>query len=73
MAWPRIVLGDWLMKVGADLSECIALQRDLLRMDPCNMRAMENLQRLLAKQHGDTQPSPLGFTCTFGTWQPVAQ
>jgi predicted Zn-dependent protease len=62
MAWPRIVLGDWLMRSDADLSACIAAQRDVLRLDPGNYAATQHLERLLALQGGSPAPQSPWFS-----------
>lgn len=57
MVWPRIVLGDLLMRSGAPLSECVAAQRDILRMDPGNFAAKSHLERMLREQSGQSAPA----------------
>ncbi len=64
LVWPRFVLGDWLMKSGADLAACIAAQRDILRLAPGYAPTVENLERLLRQQRGEREPNPLWFTVT---------
>ena len=55
MLWPRLVLSDCLLKIG-DQQGFLAVQRDILRLDPGNMFAMENLRRM--EHAAATQLSP---------------
>lgn len=48
MIWPRIVLGEWYARSGADRETCVAAQRDILRLDPSNPEAQASLRRLEA-------------------------
>lgn len=59
MVWPRIVLGDWLMKSGADSSTCIAAQREILRLDQGNVAAQQHLTRMLSDQRNQMNAVPL--------------
>lgn len=65
MLWPRIVLSEWLLKNGDDRDGFIAVQRDILRLDPGNAFAQANLQRLAkGLVPGLALESPLGWTIT---------
>lgn len=58
MIWPRIVLGECLMKCGAPVADCIAAQRDILRMQPQNLQAASHLETLQRQQRGESPPPP---------------
>jgi tetratricopeptide (TPR) repeat protein len=64
MLWPRWVLSDWLLKQGDDLEGFRAVQRDILRLDPGNPRALANLQRFPAGLPLIVAPLPLGWSIT---------
>lgn len=61
MVWPRIVLGEWLLKSGASLADCIAAQRDILRMHPQNVQAANNLEALQRQEQAGATMSPDWF------------
>jgi tetratricopeptide (TPR) repeat protein len=65
MVWPRIVLGDWLLRSGADRDACITAQRDVLRLDPGNYNARRHLERLLSSPHNTPATTPLWFSLTI--------
>ncbi len=65
MVWPRLVLGDWLIKSGSDPATCIAAQREVLRLAPGNARATANLNRLLQPQARQPAAAALCFTITI--------
>ena len=46
MVWARFVLASWLLKAGAPVADCQAAQRDILRLDPGNAAALDNLRTL---------------------------
>ncbi len=65
LAWARIVLSDILLKDGTDREACIAVQRDILRLNPGNVHA-ERMLEMLTKPPS-TQPTsnwPLGWSIT---------
>ena len=65
MVWPRVLLGDLLLMRGADHETCISAQRDILHVDPGNVRAMENLETLSCKGRFQPAASSLWFSTTI--------
>jgi tetratricopeptide (TPR) repeat protein len=63
MVWPRLVLAAWLIKTGAPVDQCRQAQRDILRLDPGNALAMENLA--LLERSAAAGNSPLAWTITI--------
>lgn len=64
MIWPRLVLAGWLTKTGAAVEQCRQAQRDILRLDPGNALALENLALLEQRSALATGSSPLSWTIT---------
>ncbi|WP_254510346.1 TPR domain-containing glycosyltransferase [Anatilimnocola floriformis] len=65
LAWSRIVLSDILLKDGSDREACIAVQRDILRLNPGNVHAERTLEMLTNPPA--PQPAsnwPLGWSIT---------
>ena len=65
LAWARIVLSDILLRDGTNKDACIAVQRDILRLNPGNPQALRNLE-LLTANTPPAQPTswPLGWSIT---------
>ena len=65
LAWARIVLSDILLRDGTNKDACIAVQRDILRLNPGNPQALRNLE-LLTANAPPAQPTswPLGWSIT---------
>jgi glycosyltransferase involved in cell wall biosynthesis len=62
MIWPRIVLSDCLLRMG-DRQGFQAVQRDILRLDPGNLFAINNLRRMESARQVETTPEqPLSWT-----------
>jgi glycosyltransferase involved in cell wall biosynthesis len=65
LAWARIVLSDILLKDGTDRAACIAVQRDILRLNPGNPQAERNLQLLTEPRTPPPAANwPLGWSIT---------
>lgn len=65
LAWSRIVLSDILLKEGSDRDACIAVQRDILRLNPGNPQAERTLQMLTNPPAAQTASAwPLGWSIT---------
>lgn len=65
LAWARIVLSEILLKEGTDREACIAVQRDILRLNPGNPQAERNLQVLTQTPAPQPTPGwPLGWSIT---------
>lgn len=65
LAWARIVLSDILLKDGTDREACIAVQRDILRLNPGNVHAEKTLETLTNPPAAQpTSNWPLGWSIT---------
>ncbi|QDU26821.1 SPBc2 prophage-derived glycosyltransferase SunS [Anatilimnocola aggregata] len=65
LAWARIVLSDILLRDGTDREACIAVQRDILRLNPGNPQALRNLEVLTQPPAAQPAPTwPLGWSIT---------
>lgn len=65
LAWSRIVLSDILLKDGTDREACIAVQRDILRLNPGNPQAERTLQMLTNPPATQATTNwPLGWSIT---------
>jgi tetratricopeptide (TPR) repeat protein len=64
MIWPRLVVAGWLMRSGAPVEQCRQAQRDILRLDPGNALALENLALLEQRSAIAAGTSPLSWTIT---------
>lgn len=63
LAWARIVLSEILLRDGSDREACIAVQRDILRLNPGNPRALRNLELLTNPPAASQAPAwPLGWS-----------
>ena len=65
LAWSRIVLSEILLKEGTDREACIAVQRDILRLNPGNTQA-ERLLEMLTNPPAPLPAAnwPLGWSIT---------
>lgn len=67
MLLPRIVLADCLLKSGAPLADCVASQRDILRLQPGNGQAAQTLKALLGQMNREgAVSSPWAFSVSVG-------
>lgn len=65
LAWARIVLSEILLQQGTDREACIAVQRDILRLNPGNPQAEKTLQLLTEPPAPQPTPGwPLGWSIT---------
>lgn len=68
MIWPRLVLSELMLLSSSSIDDCMAVQRDILRLDPSNLNAqitLERLQQLRESQNQQASSAGNGYSFTI--------